>query len=164
MPRTGARLARHLVSVVSGGYRRKIGALALIRDDHGRILLARPTYPPRIWNLPGGRIERDETPDDGLVRELREETGLHVRVERLLLVDVTHPGNVTFTFACRVLAGTLAPSAGAIAATRRIDPSEIDRLAPLVRVTIGNALAAGDAARYIRRATVGDRPGPSGRG
>lgn len=144
------RLARHLVSAVSGGYLRTIGALALIRDEQGRILMARTTYPPRLWNLPGGRIERDETPDEGLVRELLEETGLEVQVERLLLIDVTRRRSVTFTFACRVIAGTLAPSAGEIAATRWIERSEIPRLAPRVRATVTSALEAGDEVRYLR--------------
>lgn len=29
------------------------------------------------WNLPGGRIERDERPGQAALRELNEETGLH---------------------------------------------------------------------------------------
>lgn len=141
---------RHLVSVVTGGYWRKIGALALIRDAEGRILLARPTYPPGLWNLPGGRIERDESPHDGLVREVLEETGLDVRVDRLVLVDVSRLEYVTFTFACSILGGRLVPSAGEIAAVRWIDEEEIPRLAPQVRATVRSAIAAGDSVRYIR--------------
>ena len=150
LPRTGGRLARHLVSVASGGYRRNIGALALIRDPHGRILLARPTYPPRLWNLPGGRVERDETPDQALVRELMEETGLEIRVDRLLLVDVSRRTYVTFTFACSVIGGSLVPSAGEIAAIRWIDESDLPRLSWRVRMTVANAIAATGGVRYIR--------------
>ncbi len=150
MPAITLRALRHAANLITGAYRRNIGALALIRDDEGRILLARPTYPPRIWNLPGGRIERQEAPDEGLAREVAEETGLQVRVGRLLLVDAGRPGALTFTFACTVVAGSLAPASGEIAAVRWIDERDIDRLAPRVARTLRDALAAGDATRYVR--------------
>jgi ADP-ribose pyrophosphatase YjhB (NUDIX family) len=42
---------------------------------------------PGLWGLPGGGVEQGEHPDDAVVREFREETGLDVRV--LGLRDVT---------------------------------------------------------------------------
>ena len=150
MPATGWRALRHALNVLTGSYRREVGALALIRDPGGRILMARFAYPPRIWNLPGGRIERNETPDDGVVREVAEETGLRITVDRLLLVDVRRPGAVTFTFACSVAGGSLAPFAGEIAAVRWLEEGEIQRLAPHVRATLRHALAAGAETRYLR--------------
>lgn len=48
----------------------------------------------RAWSLPGGRLERGESVEQGLKREMKEETGLDVRVERLLyLCDVDSSGN-----------------------------------------------------------------------
>ena len=149
MPRTTLRALRHAISLLTGSYRRDIGALAVIRDGEGRILLARPTYQPRMWNLPGGRVERNEAPDEGLVREVLEETGLEVRVERLLLVDATRRRAVTFTFSCEIIGGTLAPSAGEISAVRWITEPEIERLAPRVRATLRAALGGGGTARYL---------------
>src|SRR2546423_13805759 len=59
-----------------------VGVAALIRDEHGRILLVHRTYSrDEPWALPGGWLEGgDEDIERGLERELLEETGLHVRV------------------------------------------------------------------------------------
>jgi 8-oxo-dGTP diphosphatase len=55
-------------------------AAALI-DDQGRILLQQ--RPPGLtmaglWEFPGGKVERGESPENALVRELREELGIGV--------------------------------------------------------------------------------------
>lgn len=57
---------------------------AVVFDDRGRILLVKRSNPPAQgrWSLPGGRQELHETAQDGVVREVREETGLHVSVAR----------------------------------------------------------------------------------
>ncbi len=49
-----------------------------MRDDRGRILLARRAFEPDagLWDVPGGFLEEGEHPLDGLRRELAEETGL----------------------------------------------------------------------------------------
>ncbi len=53
---------------------------ALCVDGDGRILLTRRAWEPYagMWDLPGGFLQEDEHPLDGLRRELREETGLDV--------------------------------------------------------------------------------------
>jgi ADP-ribose pyrophosphatase YjhB (NUDIX family) len=58
-------------------------------ERDGRVLVVANQYPnqPRLlWNLPGGRQEWNETADMTVVRELREETGLDVRVGELAYV------------------------------------------------------------------------------
>jgi 8-oxo-dGTP pyrophosphatase MutT (NUDIX family) len=51
---------------------------ALVVDDSSRLLLFRGELPDREpwWFAPGGEVERDETHEAALVRELHEETGL----------------------------------------------------------------------------------------
>ncbi len=36
------------------------------------------------WDIPGGFLEAGEHPEVGVLREIREETGLHIRLEKLL--------------------------------------------------------------------------------
>ena len=61
-----------------------VGA-AVVRD--GRVLAARRTAPRETagrWEFPGGKVEGEESPDEALVREIEEELGCAVKVERWL--------------------------------------------------------------------------------
>jgi 8-oxo-dGTP pyrophosphatase MutT (NUDIX family) len=55
----------------------------VVRDEVGRVLLARHSE-GNVWVTPGGAIEPLEAPADAAVREVWEETGLHVELTRLL--------------------------------------------------------------------------------
>ncbi len=56
--------------------------------ENGRVLLIRRGSEPLKgqWSIPGGTLELGETLEHGVVRELREETGLNVRVGELIEV------------------------------------------------------------------------------
>ena len=63
----------------------KLAAGALVEKD-GKALLVRRAVDPKLgfWCLPAGYVEYDEGPVAAVIREVREETGLAVRVTGLL--------------------------------------------------------------------------------
>ncbi|MFI6311034.1 NUDIX domain-containing protein [Nocardia fusca] len=63
--------------------RKRVGADALIRDEHGRLLLVDPKYKPD-WDIPGGMAEANEPPLDAVLRELHEELGLLLPAQRVV--------------------------------------------------------------------------------
>jgi 8-oxo-dGTP diphosphatase len=90
-----------------------VGVQGLIFDDEGRLLLLRHTYKGRYpWGLPGGGMGAAETPASAIIRETREEAGLHVTVERLLAVE-RHPRRllIELFFLCRSTGGVFRPNA-----------------------------------------------------
>jgi 8-oxo-dGTP diphosphatase len=88
----------------------RIGVYALIFDDEGRVLLGH-RRDIDWWNLPGGGMEAGETVDEAICREVREETGLEVKVERLVGVySKPQKQEVVLTFLCQVIGGTLHPT------------------------------------------------------
>ena len=63
--------------------------IGLVKDSEGRVLLGRRHQPeiPEIhgkWNLLGGKIELGETPEQAVVREIKEESGLDIEVVKTL--------------------------------------------------------------------------------
>jgi 8-oxo-dGTP pyrophosphatase MutT (NUDIX family) len=95
----------------------RVSVNAFITDDSGRVLLQRRAD-NGYWNLPGGGLELGESLETALHREVMEETGLEVRVVRLIGVyshpDMTvmsYPDGrvlqyITSLFECRVTNGT----------------------------------------------------------
>jgi len=93
------RCGQRLATVREDGHRRRrcracgwtfysnpVPAAVALIERRGRVLLTRRGRPPHAgtWDLPGGFLEADETPERGLRRELREELGIGARGLRLL--------------------------------------------------------------------------------
>jgi ADP-ribose pyrophosphatase YjhB (NUDIX family) len=93
-----------------------VGVGAVIVED-GRVLLVRRGTEPMLghWTLPGGMLEVGESLMEGVVREVREETGLTVEpVELVELLDRIHRDGervryhyVIADYLCRVVGGVL---------------------------------------------------------
>ncbi len=60
-----------------------VGASAVIVDHRGQVLLVKHTYGRHTWELPGGHTDPDESAAQTAPREVHEETGLRVQIERL---------------------------------------------------------------------------------
>ena len=79
-------------------YDTRLAAYALIVDDRERILLTwyngRGRDEPG-WTLPGGGVEYEETLEAAVVREVREETGFVVELDRLLATDSFTDGDAS---------------------------------------------------------------------
>jgi ADP-ribose pyrophosphatase YjhB (NUDIX family)/SAM-dependent methyltransferase len=87
---------RHSVSVAGAVIREDGRVLAIRRADNG------------AWEPPGGVLEIHERPEDGVRREVREETGVEVEVERLSGVYKNlDRGVVALVFRCRAVGGGL---------------------------------------------------------
>lgn len=90
----------------------KVGTGVVVDDGAGRILLVRRNHEPRMgqWAFPSGFVDAGEVVEDAAAREVREETGVEVRLDRLLGVYSTAGDPVVFVaFAGTIVAGTPAP-------------------------------------------------------
>ncbi len=138
-----------LAGLFGGRYRRTEGAHVLVRDEAGRILVVRTTYLGPGWMLPGGRVERTETPHAAAVREAREETGIEVRVDRLVLVDAHRRQNVSFIYAATATGGELAPQFGEIAEVGWLSREEIGEASWRLDRLLGYLEAADGEVAYL---------------
>lgn len=82
-----------------------IGTFAIILDSEKRVLLChRRDFD--LWNLPGGKLEQGESPWEGVMREVKEETGLDVSVDRLAGIYYKSEKNeIVFSFVCTITSG-----------------------------------------------------------
>lgn len=83
----------------SRGFRVAVNAII---ERNGQVLLAR-RRDIGWWNLPGGGVELDETVDEGLRREVREEIGCEVEIVRLVGVySKPQKHEVVLSFLCHL--------------------------------------------------------------
>lgn len=61
-------------------------AVGAVVVDSGRLLMVRRGREPAkgLWSVPGGKVEKGEYLNAAVRREVREETGLEIRIDRLL--------------------------------------------------------------------------------
>jgi ADP-ribose pyrophosphatase YjhB (NUDIX family) len=97
-----------------------VGSSAVVLDGEGRILLQRRRDSGN-WALPGGTMDIGETFAQSAIREVKEETGFDVRVERIVGI-YSDPGHVfayengevrqefNICLACSITGGELAVS------------------------------------------------------
>jgi 8-oxo-dGTP diphosphatase len=138
--------------------RKRMAAGSLCRDRAGRVLLVDPVYRD-TWDLPGGAVEAEESPQAACRREVAEELGLDRPVGRVLALDwvpsrperpegliVVYDGGV---FGANDIDAIVVPE-GELAGYAFVRPDQVPRrVTPLVARRISaclEALAAGAVA------------------
>lgn len=90
----------------------KVGVGALVQLD-GRVLLVQRVMDPERgkWSIPAGFLDQGEDPRETAVREVYEETGLHVRISGLVDVFANPPqqggASIFILYAAELLGGEL---------------------------------------------------------
>lgn len=83
----------------------KIGAFAIIFDEKQQVMLCHRSDVD-LWNLPGGKVERDEVPRRAVVREVKEEARVKVQVRRLAGIYINFARTVIrFVYVCEIVKG-----------------------------------------------------------
>lgn len=110
-----------------------VGVGGVVIQDGAVLLVQRRSEPlAGQWSLPGGAVELGETLEEAVVRELREETGLTVRVlelveafERITRDETGRPRYhyVLLDYRCEPLSGTLQAGSD-VAAAAWVRPEE----------------------------------------
>ncbi|MEO4000582.1 (deoxy)nucleoside triphosphate pyrophosphohydrolase [Mesorhizobium sp. CAU 1732] len=98
-----------------------VAACALV-DADGRVLLAQRPEGKQLaglWEFPGGKVEPGETPEETVVRELKEELGIDTKVACLAPLTFASHAYETFTllmplFVCRRFWGIPQPQEGQV--------------------------------------------------
>ena len=102
------------------------GAAAVIFDERGHVLLVKENYERRRYSFPGGAVERDEVPQDAVLREAQEETGVTVAIDHLVGVYRLQNGFVVYAFRCNIVSGTPAmPVTGELSEVAWYSPAAI---------------------------------------
>ncbi|MBJ7906414.1 NUDIX domain-containing protein [Streptomyces sp. DSM 110735] len=119
----------HSVSVAGVVVREDGRLLAIRRADNG------------AWQLPGGILELDETPEAGVAREVLEETGIHVEVDELTGIYKNLPrGIVALVFRCKPSGGIERTSSESTAVSW-LTPDEVsERMSEVFAVRLLDAL------------------------
>jgi 8-oxo-dGTP diphosphatase len=94
-------------------------ACALVDVDHRVLIARRPQGKSMagLWEFPGGKVEKTETPEDALVRELKEELSIETRTACLAPLSFASHGYEDFhllmpLYICRRWWGDLSPREG----------------------------------------------------
>jgi 8-oxo-dGTP pyrophosphatase MutT (NUDIX family) len=123
---------------------KRIAADCLFTDESGRLLVLEPPY-KTTWDLPGGIVERDESPRLAAQREVLEEIGLTVEPGALLAVDwISRSGDFTEIVAFLFDGGVLAP---ADIDRIVIEPTEVNSFRFVTLDEAGRLLDVGQFAR-----------------
>ena len=90
-----------------------IGVSAIVFNKDKTKVLVQKREDLKIWTLPGGGVEPNESPTEAVARETKEETGIEVepiRISGIYLRDIRFLEVLNITFVCNPIGGKLTTS------------------------------------------------------
>jgi 8-oxo-dGTP pyrophosphatase MutT (NUDIX family) len=124
--------------------RHRAGVTLVCFDPDGRLLMLRHVFHPSTpWGLPGGWLEREESPADCALRELYEETGLRAELGPVVhLANESEPAHIGITYTARLISPKVDLAlSGEILEAAWFFPDEMpERLLPATRQAIKAAV------------------------
>ena len=141
-----------------------LGAQAHVTRDDGRVLLVKAAYRWR-WGMPGGLMNQGEGPEEAVIRETKEETGLDIVVDGdpVVLVE-TAMQRVNFIYSARPAPGSdpdaLVAQAAEILELGWFAPEEFPETIPDMsgELVFGPDAAPDGPAVIVTNALAGDQP------
>lgn len=93
--------------------RHRIGVVLVVMNDAEQVLMLRHVFHPSApWGLPGGWLNRRESPAEGVLRELKEETGLTAVLHKILFAErQDNPPHLGIAYLSQLKGGSLQLSA-----------------------------------------------------
>ncbi len=131
-------------------------ASGVVRDPGGRILLGLRSD-DGTWGLPGGMIDPGEQPADAVVREIFEETGVIVEIDRIGGVGsrrIVYPNGdvceyLSVWFRCRAVGGRARVNDDESTEVAWFDPDDLPDLSAGIRLRIDTTLAEDAPAWFV---------------
>jgi 8-oxo-dGTP diphosphatase len=92
--------------------RQRIGVALVAVDESERVFMLHHVFHPYApWGLPGGWLKRNESPADGALRELKEETGLTAELGPPVLIGHdTRPRHIGIAYLAKIQSGSMSLS------------------------------------------------------
>ncbi|MDX2221640.1 MAG: NUDIX hydrolase [Rhodospirillaceae bacterium] len=119
-----------------------VGVVGAFFNPAGRVLVLRHVYRRRWpWGLPAGYLAAGEVPEAGMLRELKEETGLDGRVDRILSVTAVHARHIEIVLSGAVEADHVAARSAEIYDATFCDPFNLPAAIQPNHIPIVRALA-----------------------
>lgn len=136
--------------------RQRVGVALVGFDDDGRILMLNHVFHPVArWGVPGGWLNRGESPAECALRELREETGLTAKLGPV--VHVSHeriPPHIGIAYAATIESGEIRLSSEILEADWYKHDNLPEPILPFVQDAINAAISYPDKSMNGKR--VGD--------
>lgn len=126
-----------------------VGVVGVVFNESGEVLLVEHVFHPRIpWGLPGGWLDHNEDPAQGVVRELTEELGMTVEIQQVIRVEKTQYNHLDMAFLCR-MTGEIAVLSSELLDYQWYNPANLPRLNTFHQKVIHQAVAIHSESKHL---------------